>query len=298
MRTRGWQTVNFFYVTLVAVFLYVPLVLLIIFSFNDAGTLSFPLSGFTLKWYQELWDTPEMLRAAWNSVVLAIISSVVATMIGAMAAVALVRFRFVGRNFFIVAAMMPMVVPAVVLGATMLMGFNEVNLPLSLWTVGMGHVVINLPVVILIIMARLSGLDVRLEEAAMDLGTTYLGAQLRVTLPLAMPALFAAFLTSFTTSFDEFALTFFLIGSEPTLPTYLYSQLRFPTRLPIVVSMASVVIVASFVIVIITEWMRNWGQAHAAARETASVDEGRLGPVLRLDPSSFERSVVPHGGES
>lgn len=298
MRARGWQTINFFYVALVAVFLYVPLTLLILFSFNDAGTLSFPLSGFTLKWYRELWNTPEMLRAARNSVVLAIISSLVATVIGAMAAVALVRFRFVGRNFFIVAAMMPMVVPAVVLGATMLMGFTQVNLPLSLWTVGMGHVVINLPVVILIIMARLSGLDVKLEEAAMDLGTTYLGAQLRVTLPLAMPALFAAFLTSFTTSFDEFALTFFLIGAEPTLPTYLYSQLRFPTRLPIVVSMASVVIIASFLIVLLTEWMRSRGQAHAAAREAALLEGAQRGPILRLEPSSLGRSAVPHGGES
>ncbi len=257
MKPGVGRSLNLIYMAAAIVFLYVPLLLLILFSFNDSGTLAFPLSGFTLEWYKELWRTPELLAAARNSVVLGVFSSLVATAIGAMAAVALVRFRFVGRGAVILLAMMPLVVPSVVLGVMMLMGFSQINLPLSLWTVGMGHVVINLPVVILIVMARLSGLNANLEEAAMDLGTTYLGAQWRVTLPLALPALVAAFLTSFTTSFDEFALTFFLVGSEPTLPTYLYSQLRFPTRLPIVVSMASVVILGSFSIVIMTEWLRR-----------------------------------------
>lgn len=302
MTARAWRSLNLFYVALAAVFLYVPLFLLIVFSFNDGGTLAFPLSGFTLKWYRELWDTPELLRAAWNSVLLGAISSVVATVIGAMAAVGLMRFRFAGRNLLIMAAMLPLVVPSVVLGVTMLMGFAQINLPLSLWTVGMGHVVINLPVVILIVMARLSGLDANLEEAAMDLGATYLGAQWRVTLPLTLPALFAAFLTSFTTSFDEFALTFFLVGSEPTLPTYLYSQLRFPTRLPIVVAMASVVIVGSFLTVVFTEWLRRRGETQKANRVDSlagdfAVDERRPGPAMRPNTPALERGSTPRGGK-
>ena len=265
MTARAWRSLNLFYVTLAAVFLYVPLFLLIVFSFNDGATLAFPLSGFTLKWYRELWDTPELLRAAWNSVLL---GGLVRGRHGHRrnGCGGLMRFRFAGRNLLIMAAMLPLVVPSVVLGVTMLMGFAQINLPLSLWTVGMGHVVINLPVVILIVMARLSGLDANLEEAAMDLGATYLGAQWRVTLPLTLPALFAAFLTSFTTSFDEFALTFYLVGSEPTLPTYLYSQLRFPTRLPIVVAMASVVIVGSFLTVVFTEWLRRRGETQQTNR--------------------------------
>jgi spermidine/putrescine transport system permease protein len=101
----------------------------------------------------------------------------------------------------------------------------------------------------------------------MDLGTSFWGAQARVTLPLAMPAIFAAFLTAFTTSFDEFALTFFLIGPEPTLPTYLYSQLRFPMRLPLVVATASLIIIGSIGLILFAEWMRQLGQPSPVDRK-------------------------------
>ena len=161
--------------------------------------------------------------------------------------------------------MMPLVIPSVILGVALLVGFVQIGVPLSLWTVGLGHVVINIPIVILIVMARLAGLSPNLEEAAMDLGMPYMEALLHVTLPLSLPALIAAFLTSFTTSFDEFALTFFLIGSEPTLPIYLYSQLRFPARLPMVVAMASIVIVGSFLIIVLMERIRRAGESRGAS---------------------------------
>jgi spermidine/putrescine transport system permease protein len=260
MPERSWLSFNAFYFVLLVLFLYLPLVLLIIFSFNDARSLAFPLSGFTTKWYAALFDTPELLEAAWNSVLLGVGSSLVATILGTMAAIGLVRFRFLGRRAFLAIAAMPLVIPSVVLGVAMLIGFAQVGLPLSLWTVGVGHVVINIPVVILIVAARLAGLEANLEEAAMDLGTTYLEAQLRVTLPLSLPAVIAAFLTSFTTSFDEFALAFFLIGPQPTLPIYLYSQLRFPTRLPIVIAMASIVIAGSILVILLTDRLRRLGQ--------------------------------------
>lgn len=269
MHRRTWASLNAAYFLLVAGFLYLPLLLLIVFSFNDSRSLTFPLSGFTLQWYADLWKTPELLRAAWNSVILGVVSSAVATIIGAMAAVALIRFRFTGRKTFIAVAMMPLVIPSVILGVALLIGFVQLGLPLSLWTVGLGHVVINIPVVILIVMARLAGLPPNLEEAAMDLGLPYPQALLHVTLPLSFPALIAAFLTSFTTSFDEFALTFFLIGSEPTLPVYLYSQLRFPTRLPIVVAMASIVIVSSFFIIVLMERIRRSGEARRSVEIVA-----------------------------
>ena len=260
MQQRGWQSVNLVYFGLLLGFLYLPLLLLIIFSFNDARSLAFPLSGFTLAWYDELWQTPELMQAAWNSIILGVGSSLVATILGAMAALALVRYQFVGRKVFGGVAMMPLVIPSVILGVAMLIGFSQLNVPLSLWTVGLGHVILNIPLVILIVMARLAGLEANLEEAAMDLGTTYFGAQLRITLPLSLPAIVAAFLTSFTTSFDEFALAFFLIGTEPTLPIYLYSQLRFPARLPLVVAMAAVIIISSIVLILFTEWVRRLGQ--------------------------------------
>lgn len=270
MRIPRWRSLNAVYFTLILAGLYVPLLLLILFSFNDASTLVFPIRGFTLTWYATLWQTPELLEATRNSLLLGVISSSVATLIGALAAVALVRFRFIGRGVFMAIAMLPLVIPSVVLGVALLIGFSQVNMPLSLWTVGAGHVVLNIPVVILIIMARLTGLNECLEEAAMDLGASYLGAQLRVTLPLALPAVIAAFLTAFTTSFDEFALTFFLVGTEPTLPLYLYSQLRFPTRLPIVVATASIIIAVSFFMILFSDWLRRRGQGRGSQPATAT----------------------------
>jgi len=260
MQQRGLISFGFFYFLLLILFLYLPLLLLIVFSFNDARTLVFPLKGFTLKWYTDLFHSPEMLKAVWNIIVLGVGSSLVATVLGTMAAIGLVRFNFVGRNLFLAMAAMPLVIPSVVLGVGLLIGFAQIGVPLSLWTVGLGHTVINLPEVILIVAARLVGLEPNLEEAAMDLGATYWKTQLRVTLPLAFPAIIASFLTSFTTSFDEVALTFFLIGAQPTLPIYLYSQLRFPNRLPLVVAMASLIIVGSALLILFTDRLRRLGQ--------------------------------------
>jgi spermidine/putrescine transport system permease protein len=114
--------------------------------------------------------------------------------------------------------------------------------------------------VILIVGARLVGFPANLEEAAMDLGATYWGTLARVTIPICAPAILAAFLTSFTTSFDEFAVSFFLTGRQATLPVYLYSQLRFPNRLPIVVTLAAIVMVASTLLLSFSEWLRHTGQ--------------------------------------
>jgi spermidine/putrescine transport system permease protein len=136
-----------------------------------------------------------------------------------------------------------------------------VDVKLSLWTVGLGHVVLNIPVVMLIVAARLAGFPDNLEEAAMDLGTNYWGAQLRVTLPMSLPALIASFLTAFTTSFDEYAMSVFIVGTDATLPVYMYSQLRFPRKLPIIVALGAIIMVSSVLIIIVSERLRRVGQS-------------------------------------
>jgi spermidine/putrescine transport system permease protein len=177
-----------------------------------------------------------------------------------MAAIGLVRFKFPGQRIFLAVAAMPLVIPYVVLAVGLLLLFDALEIKLSLWTVGLGHIIINIPYTMLIVVSRLAGFDPSLEEAAMDLGATYWMTLARVTIPIAMPALLSAFLMSFTTSFDEFALAFFLIGNEATLPVYLYSQLRFPTRLPLVVTLAAILMAASIAIVFLSEWLRRYGQ--------------------------------------
>lgn len=245
------------YFVLFAFFMYLPIGLLIIFSFNDSPALVFPLKGFTLKWYGALAESRELLTAVSNSIIVGIISSLVATVLGTMAALGIARYNFPGKSLFLSVAAMPLVIPAVVMGVAMLIVFTQVGIPLTLWTVGIGHVILNVPYAILIIAARLAGFEAHVEEAAMDLGADYWRTLWRVTLPMSLPAIVAAFLSAFTTSFDEFAVTFFLVGSDTTLPVYLYSQLRFPSRLPLVVTLAAIMMVLSIVIVIVVEKLRR-----------------------------------------
>jgi spermidine/putrescine transport system permease protein len=152
------------------------------------------------------------------------------------------------------------VIPYVILGVSLLIMFHQAGLRLSAWTAGLAHVVISVPYALLVIASRLVGFPQNLEEAAMDLGTTYWGALLRVTVPIIFPSLVAAFLIAFTISFDEFAIASFLVGTQPTLPVYLYSQLRFPTRLPLVVSLASLLMIGSMAVILVSEWLRRLGQ--------------------------------------
>lgn len=258
MRQTGkWLGLGYY--LLLLLFLQLPILLLIVFSFNDSVLLVFPLRGFTLQWYRELLQATELINAAKNSLLIGLVSSVVATVLGGAAAIAIARYNFPGREFFLNIATLPLVIPYVVLAVALLILFQALKIELSLWTIMIGHTIINMPYVMLIVAARLSGFANNLEEAAMDLGATYWGTLMRVTLPISMPALVAAFLSSFTMSFDEFSLAFFLAGTQNTLPVYLYSQLRFPSRLPLAVTTAAVVIMVSVVILLFSEWLRRIG---------------------------------------
>ncbi|MBX3006047.1 MAG: ABC transporter permease [Anaerolineales bacterium] len=258
MRQTGkWLGLGYY--LLLLLFLQLPILLLIVFSFNDSVLLVFPLKGFTLQWYRELLQATELINAAKNSLIIGVVSSVVATVLGGAAAIAIARYNFPGREFFLNIATLPLVIPYVVLAVALLILFQALKVELNLWTIMIGHTIINMPYVMLIVAARLSGFANNLEEAAMDLGATYWGTLMRVTLPISMPALVAAFLSSFTMSFDEFSLAFFLAGTQNTLPVYLYSQLRFPSRLPLAVTTAAVVIMVSVVILLFSEWLRRLG---------------------------------------
>lgn len=258
---RKFFSAGSLYYWLLVIFLYLPILLLILFSFNDSESLRFPLQGFTLEWYKRLADTEGLIDATRNSLIVGLFSSLVATVIGTMAAIAIMRFDFPGRGIFLAVSALPLVIPSVVIGVALLILYRQLfDVQLSLWTVGLGHVVINIPVVMLIVAARLAGFPDNLEEAAMDLGASYWGAQLRVTLPMSVPALVAAFLTAFTTSFDEYAMSVFVIGTEATLPVYIFSLLRFPRRLPIVVALGAIIMVASVVLIVFAERLRRVGE--------------------------------------
>jgi spermidine/putrescine transport system permease protein len=244
-----------------AILLYVPISLMVVFSFNNSTELVFPLRGFTIQWYLKLIGEEELLGTVRTSLVLGLGSGLVSTILGTLGAIALARFSFRGSGIFLAVAATPLVIPYVILGVSLLILFNEAGIRLSAWAAGVGHVVIGLPYALLIVTSRLVGFPENLEEAAMDLGTTYWGALLRVTIPISLPALIAAFLVSFTISFDEFAISSFLVGTDPTLPVYIYSQLRFPTRLPLVVALSAILMIASMLILMIADWLLRLGES-------------------------------------
>jgi spermidine/putrescine transport system permease protein len=237
--------------------LYLPILILFVFSFNAGTTLSFPLSGFTLDWYAAVVGNAPLLNAARNSLVVAVGSASAATLIGCLVAVAVLRFDFRGRRLLLAMAGLPLVVPFVVMGVAFFLLFVALDLPRSLLTVAVGHSVIAIPYATLIVLARLGGLDPALEDAAMDLGATYPATLRRVVLPLMGPSLLSAWLTCFIVSFDEIALAIFLVGGDPTFPVFLYGQLRFAQRLPILLAMAVLLMVGTVALTLIALHLRG-----------------------------------------
>jgi spermidine/putrescine transport system permease protein len=260
MRRPDWLTPGFVYFALVVAILFLPILLLVVFSFNDSTNLTFPLRGFTVEHYAGLLENRELLGALRTSILLGLGTALISTLLGTMGAIAVVRFDFPGSSFFTALATLPLVIPYVILGVSLLLLFNSLDINPAAWAAGLAHVVISVPYAMLIIASRLAGFPDNLEEAAMDLGSNYWGALFRVTIPISFPALVAAFLISFTISFDEFAISNFLVGTQPTLPVYLYSQLRFPTRLPLVVALSALLMVGTMLLMLAAEWLRRVGQ--------------------------------------
>ena len=239
------------------VLLYLPIVVLFVFSFNAGTTLSFPLSGFTFDWYGAVLDNDALLAAARNSLVVGIGAATMATLIGCGVAVAVLRFRFPGRGLLLALSGLPLLVPFVVMGVAFFLLFVAIDIPRSLVTVAIGHTVIAIPYATLILVARLSGLDAALEDAAMDLGATYPVALRRIVLPLIGPTLLSAWLTCFIVSFDEIALAIFLVGGDPTFPVFLYGQLRFAQRLPVLIAMAVLLMIGTVALTLVAMRLRG-----------------------------------------
>ena len=241
-----------YYVGLIAL-LYIPIAILFLFSINGNTALSFPLQGLTLSWYQKLFETPEVLAAARNSLIVAAASSLAATVLGTMVSILYLRYDFRLKGLLLALSVLPLIVPYVVLAVALLLLFSVLHIQRSLWTIGFAHTVIAVPYALLIISSRLAGFDVHLEEAAMDLGADYMVTLRRVVLPMIFPAIVAAWLTCFTVSFDEFALALFLAGTKPTFPVYLFSQLRFANRLPIMIALAVLLMIGTLTLVFAAE---------------------------------------------
>lgn len=249
------------YAVLYLVFLYAPIILLPIFAFNDSTIIAFPLTGFTTRWFTELTGVGALHSAVLTSLKIAMITAVLSTLLGIFAARAATRYRFPAKAGIMGVIMLPLVLPEIIVAVSLLVVFLQIGLELTSFTVILGHVLICTPFSIAILNGSFQSLDVSLEEAAIDLGETGWGAFRLVILPLVMPGIVSSLLIAFTISMDEFIIAFFLSGSEPTLPVYLWGQLRFPQRLPVVMALGTILVAASILLIILAEWFRRRGVA-------------------------------------
>ena len=226
MTGRGPRRLLAAHTALVYLFLYAPIAILVVFSFNAARQTAF-WQGFTLDWYRRLLDDGLLLRAVRNSLEVAGITTAAAVLLGTPAALALARPTFRGKGATQTLLYLPVIIPEVVLGAALVTFFGAVELRLSLATVVIAHAVFSVSYMALVVRARLAGLDPALEEAARDLGANPFETFRRVTLPLALPGIVASALLVFTLSIDDYVITSFVAGvGATTLPLHIYSMLK------------------------------------------------------------------------
>ncbi|SIS89599.1 ABC transporter permease [Phaeovulum vinaykumarii] len=249
-------------------FLYAPILLLPLFAFNDATVISFPLKGFTTQWFAQMAENEALRKATLNSLLIATSSAVMATALGMFVARAATRFRFPGKGGVVGFIMLPLVLPEIIVSVSLLVVLLQLGVSLSAFTVILGHVLICTPYAAAILNTSFGALDRSLEEAAYDLGETKFSTFRLITLPLVMPGIISSLLISFTISLDEFIIAFFLAGAEPTLPTYIFSQLRFPKGIPMIMALGTVLVAMSVLLLTIAEYFRRRGVARTGIKDT------------------------------
>ncbi|MCH4169023.1 MAG: ABC transporter permease subunit [Streptococcaceae bacterium] len=214
------------FIGLVCLFLYLPIVIVVIFSFNTSK-MNILFEGFTTSWYGTMLDNRPLMEALWHSLYVGVVSTVIATIIGTLGAFALHKYQFPGKKLLDKILYIPIVIPEVVLGIALLSIFTVAKIQLSLNTLILSHITFCIPFVLITVRARLSGLDDALEEAALDLGASPFVAFYRITLPLIFPAIISGAMLAFTLSLDDVIISFFTTGPDSTtLPLKVLSMVK------------------------------------------------------------------------
>lgn len=240
----------------VFVFLYVPIVLLVVFSFNESKS-NLHFEGFSLKWYGVLFQNERILTAFKNSMIVASVTTVLATIIGTIGAWMLHRYRYPFKSFLDLLVLVPMVMPEVLMGVSLLLLFVNMNMSLGYTTLIIAHTTFCFPFVLVGVQARLQGIDPFLEEAAMDLGATPIQAFWKVIVPYLMPAIISGALMSFTLSFDEYIVTIFTTsGSSATFPITVFGMVKKGLD-PSLNALSTLFIFATIVLVLFTETLKK-----------------------------------------
>jgi spermidine/putrescine transport system permease protein len=236
------------------VFLFLPLFVLILYSFNASKGMNW--TGFSFRWYEQLFfHSRDLWRAFRNSVFIALSSAATATVLGTFGAIGVNWYRFRLRNYIQTISFMPMILPEIIIGVSLSLFFAGIKLRLGLLTIFIAHATFNLPFVFLMVMARLDEFDFSIIEAAHDLGANERQALLKVTIPICMPGIVSGFLTAITISLEDFVITSFVSGpGSSTLPVYIYSAIRFGVS-PVINALSVVMILGT---VLLTYLLRNF----------------------------------------
>jgi spermidine/putrescine transport system permease protein len=214
------------YTAVVFVFLFAPIAIVVLFSFNSTASLTFPFHGWSLRWYREVLGSPTYRDSIMASLRVAALTVATVVVVGTLAGIGVTRYDFPGRRLVKALLLVPAALPGLFIGIALVTLFVQLHVTLSLWTVTVGHVILTLPYFFLVVTSRLQRFDYLLEEAARDLGAGPWATLRRVTLPLIAPSLIAGALVVFSLSWDEVFVTFFTIGPENTLPLVIYSTVK------------------------------------------------------------------------
>lgn len=260
------------------VFLWAPLLLVALFSFHSTGSLTFPFEGFSTRWYDEVFSNEVISTAAKNSLIVATSTALITVLLGTLAAYGLTRTSSRLRGPLSLLFFLPITLPGLFIGIALLVAFSRVEWTLSLVTVTIAHLVYVFPFFFLVARAALERLDPALEETAADLGAGRWTVFRRVTLPQVWPVLVGAAGLAFALSFDEFVITFFVIGPDSTLPLYIWSGLR-RTIDPSINAISTLLLAFTMLLFVVTFLLTTWGERRRRGRGLAEDPLVLTGPA-------------------
>lgn len=254
---RVWHVLLRTLCALVLLYMVVPVMAIVPLSFSDSSFLAYPMQGVSLRWYRNLWESQEWMQAARNSFIVAPLATMLATVLGTLAATGLARVEFRGKGLLMALLISPMVVPVIVVGVGMYLFFAPLGLSESYVALVLAHAALGAPFVITTVLATLQGFDYNLVRASRGLGASPLTTFFRVMLPLIAPGVISGALFAFATSFDDVVVTLFLAGAEQaTLPRQMFTGLR-ENITPTIAALATILIVFSTALLLTLEWLRG-----------------------------------------
>lgn len=258
-KAKHQKQISIVFCTLVYLFLFLPISVIVVNSFNATTTKPYmSWKGFTFDWYIKLWDNSSLLEAFGTTMIIAVISTILATIIGTIGAIGIYKYKFKGKSLINGLLYIPVVIPEIVLGISLLTIFSKVNIPRGMITLILAHVTFCVPFVIFNVRARLTGYDNSIEEASMDLGANRLRTFFEITIPVLAPGILGGALLAFTLSIDDVIISYFVYGQTKTYPLKVMESVKSGVS-PDVNALSTLILLGTIVFVVLTQgdWFKK-----------------------------------------